>query len=221
LIFIKNKKELIYPIYEFNMLPAYYIDRSWLDPIIPNTILTPIVNSRRGLRQLSALILEYYNLKHSFFFEFNDPIHRYALLPNDILIQLTFDCAIALNHRAIKSVIDKHQKTRLMDCIGEKGYRFAVDMASLITGNLSNNIESEIVWDNLYSYFYNYGVSFFLSCYSNVPKHFLKRLSFKFNRNLHQDNSSLNININESLKKSIIKRIMKQTIDKQWQQLVS
>jgi hypothetical protein len=196
------------------MLPAKYIEKSWLDSIIPDHLLIPIQNSTRGVRQLSEIILQSYGLNGSFFFEFDDPLFHYALLPNNVLIKLSFYSAIALNHNEIKTVIDKDKKKTLIDCIGYRGYQFALEKASLLIGDINNDHNYGIIWDNLTSYFYNYGVSFFLSCYSNSPKSFYNRLLLKFKKNIIQDILPINIDIENSLKWSIIKRIMRHSVEK-------
>lgn len=217
----ENIRNLIFPIYEFNLLPATYIDRSWLDHIFPDHLLISIQSSTRAVSHLSELILKYYDLKGSFFSEFDSPIFRYALLPSNVLTKLTFYCAIALNHNEIKTVIDRDKKNTLIDCIGYQAYQFALEKASLLLGDFNNNHKSGIMWDNLTAYFYNYGILFFLSCYSNSPKSFYKRLIFKFKKNIIQDNFLPNINIEDSIKCSIIRRIMKHSVEKRWHQLLS
>jgi len=217
---LKTKAELFYLIYEFYLLPASYMHKSWLEPIIPNHLLTRLSKSKRGLKKLSKLILQHSKLKQDFFYGIYEPKYRMALLPVDILKTLTFYGGIALNHREIKTVIDKGRKERIIEKIGEQGYRFAVVNSPLLIGNIEQKIKIRIQWNDLKCFIQDCGAAFFLSAYKNDQKHIYKRVSLKFKKDLNPDNRFFEGDIDPLNISSFFIRIMKQVVDRRWQLLV-
>jgi hypothetical protein len=217
---LKTKGELFHLIYEYNMIPAGYMHKSWIEPIIPNHLLTRLFKSKRGLKKLSKLILQHSQLKHDFFYGFYEPKYRLALLPVEILKTLTFYGGIALNYKEIKTVIDKERKEKIIEKIGKKGYRFAVVNSPLLIGNLEQKIKMKIQWDDLKRFLQDCGEAFFLTAYANDSQHVYKRVLLKFKKNLNPHNRFLESDIDPLNIFSFFIRIMKQVVDRRWQLLV-
>ena len=221
LVSVIEKKDFLRLIYEFNRIPASYIHSSWIEPMMPYNLFLRISETKRGLIRISKLISEKYNLEQDFYSDFYESRYRWALLPSDVLHTLTLFGGIALNHQKIRALIRKDDKKTFIDNIGEQGYRFAVDSASLLIGNIGNQVRFTGQWENLKSYVEKCGVRLFLSAFENVPEHIFLRLLLKFDKNHVENNDVLKHNLDPSMTFAFFIRIVKQVVDRQWLQYIA
>jgi hypothetical protein len=216
----KAKSQSLRLIYEFNRIPAGYAHSSWIEQVVPFNLFRRIQKSRRGILKLSYLLLKHYNLDQTFHYDFFDSKYRLALLPADVLRTMTFYGGIALNHKEVRSVIDKKEKRAMIDGIGEQGYRFACTHAPLIIGNLENKYKLKFSLDHFSNVIQECGINLFLSAFSNDPEALYKRILLKFQKDIAQESFSRDT-ANDSLKiSSFFIRIMRQVVDRRWQQFV-
>lgn len=217
---IKTKNELLRLIYDFNMNPACYAHRSWIERSIPISLYNRISNSKRGKKKLSNLILRHNDICQDFYCDFLEPKKRLVLLPAEVLNVLTFYGGIALSHTAIKTVIDKIQKEKIIKNIGKQGFQFAISNAPLLIGNIIPKTKTKIHWDDLQRFLQEYGTAFFLSAYSNEPENLYKRLLLKFPMDVGQNINFLEYEFDPSNICFLFLRIMKHVVDQRWQKLV-
>lgn len=219
LVKIFKKKGMLRLIYEFNMMPAGYAHKSWIEPVISNSFFVRTSNSKRVCKKTSKLILQYYGLNKDFFYDFSELKNRLALLPAEILNTLSLYGGIALNLKEIKTIIDK-RKNKIIDTIGEKGLRFAIFGLPLLVGNLVPKTNKSIQWDDPIKFLQKCGQSFYLTAYANDPKQLYNRLLLKFPKDLEPDRNSFEYEIDPSSIGPFFIRIAKHVVDRRWQQLV-
>jgi hypothetical protein len=171
----REKKDMFGLAYEFNMLPARYIHRSWIESYIPFNIFKSVAKSERGAEKLSNLILAHYKLNYEFYYEFYDPSLRFALLPSEIISKLALYSGIALNYKFITKAIDKQKKTKIIESIGQHGYRFAVTHAPLLVGEIKIDINLQPTRDDYKGFVEKCGAIYFLSSLAHAPRSLISR----------------------------------------------
>ena len=216
----RKKKELFGLVYEFNLLPADYIHKSWIDSFISPILYKKITQSKIGRETLSQWILVQNNLKRNYYYDFIDPLFRLALLPPEMIKKLSLYCGIALNHKNITSVIDKRKKEKILVSIGQDGYQFGIKIAPLLVGNRVNPVPLAIKV-GFKKHMEKCGAAYLLSGFSHTPKSLFKRLVLKlpkdtsFNKDLSSQNKDNKYNL------LLLKRILKYGINSEWHHLFS
>lgn len=169
-------------IHHFNTQPASYAHPSWFDATLPAELLSILRQTRRGSDRLSKILLEQNGLCNDTCYDFNPPQWRFALLPGEVIRDLTFYCGLAFQHRLIAGMVDKTALTGLRESIGKQAYAFAIKRAPLLIGRKRG---IDLQWDGSsdFGMFARcYGALYFLSHFRESSRAIAGRLSFKFSR---------------------------------------
>lgn len=217
----RNKKGLFGLVYEFNLLPAGYIHKSWIESLIPYALFQQLTQSKRGAQKLSRLILAHNHLDRDFFYDFGEPFFRLALLPPDIIEKLTLYCGIVLNHANISAVIERRLQEKIKDNIGQEGLLFAQKKAPLLLGNHSRLDNPALFKGNIKEFLINCGSAYFLSNFADAPESLLKRLLWKFPRKISRHQDLFYWSQNAKNQWLLLRRIIKHTIEVKWHHLFS
>lgn len=217
----REKKEMFGLVYKFNLMPAKYIHRTWIDALISPLLFEKMTLSKRGTEKLSQWILTQYNLNQDYYYNFVDPLFRLALLPNEVIYKITFYCGVALNYKNITAIIDKSKKEEIINEIGLEGYHFGVKKAPLLLGNRKILVKAWSVKDDVKSSIERDGVTYFLASFSQAPKTIFKRLLLKFPKEICKNQDSFYLGREESNHWLFLRRILKHAIEPKWHPLFS
>jgi hypothetical protein len=217
----REKKDLFGLVYKFNLMPAEYIHRTWIETFIPPILFEKITQSEKGTEKLSQWLLERFNLNNDYYYDFVDPLFRLALLPNDVISQITLYCGVALNYKNITAVIDKSKKEEIINNIGIESYRFGIRRAPLLLGNGKILAEPWSEKDDVKSHIQRYGAAYFLTSFARAPKSIFKRLILKFPKEICKNRDLFYTGQKESNQWLFLRRILKHAIGPTWQHLFS
>jgi hypothetical protein len=217
----RRKKELFGLVYEFNLLPAEYIHRTWINTFISPILFEKIIQSKKGITALSQWILTQNNLSQDYYYDFIKPLFRLALLPSEMIKKLSLYCGIALNHKYITAVINKHEKEKIIEKIGHEGYRFGVKTAPLLLGNYKSFTEALSAKEDIKAFLERCGTIYFLESFSRAPRSLFKRLVFKLPKDIIQNQDLSFSSQEENLHWLFLRRILKHAIDPKWHHLFS
>ena len=205
-------------VHRFNSQPAAYAHPSWFDASVPPELFNVLRRTRRGVNRLSKILLEQNGLCDEACYDFNPPQWRFALLPAEVIQDLTFYCGLAFQHRRIAGMVDKTVLTGLKESIGERAYAFAIKRAPLLIGRKRG---IDLQWDgssDFGMFARRYGAVYFLSHFRESSRAIAVRLSFKFSRVIARtvvdrppDGSGW----------QLFKRILLHEIEPRWQTLFS
>jgi hypothetical protein len=205
-------------IHRFNNRPAAYAHPSWLDAWVPAELFRVLRRTRRGADRLSRMLLEQNGLCHDACYDFNPPQWRFALLPVEVIQDLTFYCGLAFQHRRIAGMVDKTVLSHLKESIGEQAYAFAVRRAPLLIGPKRG---IDLQWDgssDFGMFARRYGAVYFLSHFRDSSRAIAGRLAFKFSRVIA---GTVVERPPESSGWQLFKRILIHEVDPRWQTLFS
>lgn len=204
-------------IHQFNIHPAAYAHPSWFAEIEPN-LLRCLVNTRRGISRLSAMLLKQYDLDGDTCYDFEYPWWRFALLPADVLSKLTRYCGLVSLHRQIASFVDKRALRRIKESLGEQDYVFAVKRVPLLAGRKHG---ADLRWNGRFDIgrlARQYGRAYFFSHFSGAPRAITGRLAFKFPPSRYERTLFKAPQVNGW---QLFKRILIHEIEPRWQPLFS
>jgi hypothetical protein len=217
----RDKKELFGLVYEFNMLPAGYIHRTWIESIIPYPLFQKLINSKRGLEKLSRLILERNQLIDEFHYDFLDPSLRLALLPRKVIEKLILYCGIALNHVNITAAIGRIKQKEIIECIGRKGYLFAAKEAPLLVGNREILKGAWPAQLDVGGFIESCGAAYLLSSLAHAPRPLFIRLMLKLPKHVSQKQQLVQLKQKANQRWLLLRRILMHAIEPQWYPLFS
>lgn len=217
----REKKELFGLVYEFNLMPAVYIHKSWMSPSIPPPLFNKITQSKRGIEKLSQWILAQYDISQNYYYDFIDPLFRLALLPSEVIYRITLYCGVTLNHKNLTAIIDRSKKEEIINSIGIEGYHFGIKKAPLLLGNRKIFAKAWSANDDVKSYIERYGAAYFLGAISQAPKSIFKRLVLKFPKKISENQDLFYIGREESNHWLFLRRILKHAIEPKWHPLFS
>lgn len=132
---IERDDNLFAQIYNFNQLISKYIEPTHVVDF-PNLAKywDGFKKIKRVQKNLSALLLKYFNLENKTFYGFEDPRLRIALLDVHTLNNLLLYTGAVLYSERISKIILKKDLLLLKESIGEEIYFFATKKASLLIG---------------------------------------------------------------------------------------
>ena len=214
----RSQKWIFNLIHEFNLRPARYIDQTWLDDL-DDQLITRLTKSRRGERKLSDLILDRFQLRDHFFFDFEDKSERIALIDSATLHQLFFATGIALNHTYIRSIIEKSAQLQLKQSIGEASFTFGIKKAPLLIGNQGFPFILKPDPDDLKTSFTLAGLKCFSAVFSGGPRALTQRLKFKLPVLMALDfDMQISTDVKGRLGK-VFQKVLLQEVNPSWVQL--
>lgn len=117
-------------IYRFNYLSASYLHQTRLAKYLPAWAEGKLLASRRVVSKLSDMILREEKLEGKYFFDFEDPLRRIALLDTSVLDRLIFLVGLTVHAPRISQIIRKSEALKVKEDIGNDAYDFAVKKAA-------------------------------------------------------------------------------------------
>jgi hypothetical protein len=205
-------------VHQFNVLPAAYAHPSWFEGFVPPDLLGILRKSRRGVQQLSAMLLRRHGLTDEACYDFDYRHRRFALLPAEVVRQLALYCGLAFQHRRLAAVVGRTALERIKTSIGEKAYLFTVKRAPLLMGSRCG-LETD--WDgrsDFGRFVRHFGAAYFLSHFRDTPAAVAGRLAFKFSR--AQAQAAVNRG-SDGNGWPLFKRILLHELDPRWHNLFS
>lgn len=212
---IGRRDPLLPAMIEFNLRPARYIHRSWIDHLIDAPLLLKLKAVPRAEKRLSSLILAEFNLHQDPIYDFEQHHRRAALLDTDALTRLVYLTGIALNAADIARVIEKKPLLALRNTIGEPAYLFALKKAPFLLGQLDPKFKRDGDQDYR-SHAMNCGILCLQACYREEPAGLLRRLYFKFPKDTFTDAGSQPEGLDQAGAWRILRKVLIQEVKPEW-----
>ena len=210
--------QLLKLVHQFNSAPAAYADPTWLEPLVPQDLFLRLRTTRRGAIRLSEILLIQHGLYNDTCYDFDTRSWRLALLPAEVMNQLSLYVGLSLQHRRIATMVDRVALAGIKKDIGEQAYTFAIKRAPLLTGKRSGVLP---IWNgdgDFGSFSRHIGGAYILSHFTQCPKAVAGRIAFKFPRAVSKIVAQ---RFSEDNGWTFINRILIHEIDPQWQTLFS
>lgn len=177
--------DLFERIVEFNLYPLRYAHGSWLKGLEQGDLLKQLGDSASGQFFLSRYLLGCLGLPFAFDYDMTGEDARIALAHRDELVRLLLYMGIVLNGGVIRSVVRRHERTLLEECLGHEAYLFAVKKAQFLISlaALEQPPSLLIDWqhlDRFKSFLTVSGLQVMGVAYSQMPQGFSQRLLLKF-----------------------------------------
>lgn len=208
-------------IYEFNMRPARYIHKSWIEPMISPSLFTDLKRSRHAEKRLSDMILKRFQLDRDFFFDFEEPRRRLALIDGGRLSRLIFLAGIAVNSPRYTKVVERDKLIALKGEIGEGAYLFALRKAPFLMGRMAFPLSGEQGSENTRSHAVRCGMECLRACFSGDPETLITRILFKLPERLGRDIKRRPPEIERRHAWSLFRKVLLQEVEPGWAPYIS
>ena len=210
---------------EFNLYPVRYLHLSWLKKDEHYQIVQQLKSSEATHFNLSNYLLQRFNLRDTFDFNFDSKEKRIAFASSEELSRLAFYLGIILNEGVIRSAVRRKERVALEHCLGVDAYQFAVKKAQFISRMSEQAGPSLLVdWNHLdrfKQYLTTSGLQVIARAYADAPAAFRKRLILKMPKDCYK---TLNNPKAVKLNKEQCVRLMLKThreVNRQWRHLLS
>jgi hypothetical protein len=213
---VTERHGLLPLIYEFNMRPARYIHGSWIDSIVSPSLFKELMKSLRAEKRLSDMILRRFHLDGEYFFDFEEPRRRLALIDGRHLARLTFLAGIAVNAPRFSKVIERDQLTALKEEIGEEAYLFALRKAPFLTGRMAFVFSEDQGSGGPRSHAIKCGMKCLGACFSADPEALIARLLLKLPEGLGREFDSRDPEIEGKHAWSLLRKVLLQEVEPGW-----
>jgi hypothetical protein len=223
----QNKNRLFYLIYEFNILPARFIHDSWISELaewgVDKRLFHTLRDGSRAEVRLSRLILMKRGVHQDYFFDFQEPPKRLALLDGNTLQKLLFYTGLTLSARSISREIERTKVAALKKVLGEPAYLFAMKKAPLLIGSQDFTDVTLGEPEALPSILSERGTHCLKSCFGEAPPSLTQRMLLKLPRKFSTywtTEETLSQEISAGAW-SILKRVLLQEVNPQWRPFLS
>ncbi|CAM2065483.1 SctK family type III secretion system sorting platform protein [Sulfidibacter corallicola] len=177
---LQKRDDTLMPlVYAFNMLPTRYIHASWVEELLPSNLYGMLRDNPRTEQRLADTILNRLDLKDQFWFDFEQPHRRLALIDADDLINAAYYAGIALNGPSIAAAISRQDVLFVRESIGEESYQFAIKKAPFLVGRWPLRLPDQVGFD-FDAHVRNCGMLALAACFADEPPALIQRLQLKF-----------------------------------------
>lgn len=164
---------------EFVFFPNRYMHESWLEKGQPRKLWDLLSSSSRSEGRLVAYLAEKFGFSLDLNYRFDAVPHRFCLLPGPVLAHSAQRIGLALNARRLAAVIDREQVAHLRKELDRADYDFAVNRASLLTGQVDSRPPDLFGREPLAQSFQVSGLRFLMPLFMDAPAGVVQRMQFK------------------------------------------
>ncbi|WP_263082202.1 Yop proteins translocation protein K [Endozoicomonas sp. Mp262] len=216
--------ELFDQVTEFNLYPIRYMHHSWLKGIEHADFINLLKGNEQSHFFLSRYLLGCLNVTTECDYRIDSKDKKIALAQREELLNIALYIGIVLNEAVIRSVVRRHERSLLEECLGESAYFFAVKKAQFLINHaaLSRSPEVLIDWqhpERFKSFLTISGLQVLGLVYSDLPDGFRKRLLLKFPKSWNRYFDDFDdIGITKEQGRSLLIKSHKE-VNRQWQHL--
>ena len=184
---IRERKDLFKLIYEFNHNIALCINFNHMLKFLDEKVARFLLSKRRGTHRLSSILEDRYGLKDDYYYDFEDPLKRLALVDQAALHRLMLYAGVAYCSEYISHVVSKKELDIIKDALGEDTYLFALKKAPFLVPHKPDLNLDEIKEGDLLEVILKSGQECLEVCFSDLPNSVTNRIQLKFSKHIEFD----------------------------------
>lgn len=176
---LREQPSWIRLIVEFNLLPACYIHRTWVEHLATPELFEALKLQPRARARLSRMLLSEYGLERAYCFDFEEKRRRVALVDGPTLEKLLWFAGIVLNAAKIVRTVDRASVLMYRKALGSEGYFFAVKRAPFLVGPHATALGESDSGDDFRMHIMSCGAACLAACMAGDPPALKDRLRLK------------------------------------------
>ena len=184
---IRERRDLFKLIYEFNHNIALCMNFSHMQKFIDESVAIFLLSKRKGTRRLSRILSDRYGLSDDYYYDFEDPLKRLALVDQAALHQLMLYAGVAYCSEYISHVVSKKELEIVKEALGEDTYLFALKKAPFLVPHKPDLNLDEIQEGDLLEIILKSGQECLEVCFSDLPDSVTSRIQLKFSKHIEFD----------------------------------